>query len=418
MDLLDNPIRNYAWGSRTSIAALQGRPTPTAEPEAELWMGAHPDSPSTVCRHGERVAVGDVVAADPIGLLGSAVVDRFGPRLPFMLKVLAADSSLSLQAHPDAATAARRYAEEQLGSARVRLYTDPHPKPELLVALGEFDALCGFREPAESAAVLDSLGVPALHQVICRLRTGSVAERLRGAVEMLLRWPGADRADVVAEVARAASRNDDLAHVLDLSKQFPDDLGVVVTLLLNHVTLDGDEAIWMPAGNMHAYLGGTGMEVLGASDNVLRGGLTAKPIDVDELLRVVRFEVLAEPVMKPVVLRPGVLTWPVPIEDFAMFRVSVSRTDAPVELAVDGPRIVFCAQGVVTVDDRTGGDTAADDLAATDLAVDDLAAGDIGAGGAAGGSLVRLPSGSAAFGPADRPLSISGHGIAFIATAG
>jgi mannose-6-phosphate isomerase len=386
MDLLDSPIRHYAWGSRTSIAAIAGRPTPTERPEAELWMGAHPDSPSTVRRNGRPVPVGDVVAADPAGLLGPVVVERFGPRLPFMLKMLAADSSLSLQAHPDADTAARRYADRATTAAGERLYTDPYPKPELLVALDEFDALCGFRAPAESAAIMAALGVPALDQIVSRLRQGTVAAGLRGAVEMLLRWPVAQRTDLVGAVARAAAGRDDLDYLDELRTAFPDDPGVVVTLLLNHVRLRPDEAIWMPAGNMHAYLRGTGMEVLGASDNVLRGGLTAKPVDTDELLRVLRFEVLEEPVRKPVVLRPGLFTWPVPVPEFAMYRIVTDDPAEPVELAVPGPRIVFCVDGELAVDD--------------------------------GEAAVTLPAGAAAFGAAGRPLVISGSGTAFVATAG
>lgn len=412
MDMLDNPIRNYAWGSTTSIAAMQGRPVPTAEPEAELWMGAHPDSPSRIRRAGATIPVGDAVAADPVGLLGAAVAERFGPRLPFMLKVLAAEFSLSLQAHPDAETAARRYADENAAGighgAAERRYADPYAKPEMLVALDEFDTLCGFRDPAESAAVLASLNVPALAPVIAALRDGSaigdangsaprcgaVAPRLRRAVEMLLRWPAPERARVVTAVVAAADPvtfpDRDLDYVADLGRRFPGDMGVVVALLLNRVRLRADEAIWMPAGNLHAYLHGTGMEVLAASDNVLRGGLTTKAIDVDELLRVLRFEVQAEPARKAVVVRPGVLTWPAPAPEFALFRVEVGAA-SPIELAVEGPRIVFCAQGEVTVDDRD----------------DDL-----------GGSVVGLRAGSAAFGAARRSLRIGGGGVVFVATSG
>ncbi|HEY1486230.1 MAG TPA: type I phosphomannose isomerase catalytic subunit, partial [Micromonosporaceae bacterium] len=212
MELLDNPIRAYSWGSHTWIAALQGRPAPTEAPEAELWMGAHPDSPSTVRRGGAAVRLDEVLGAD---------------RLPFMLKVLAADRPLSLQAHPDSKTAARRYAEESGLPAQERLYTDPYAKPELLVAVEDFDTLCGFRDPSIAADVLDSLRVAELAPVVAALRTGSFATRLRTATDMLLHWPVGGRAAIVASVV-AAARGTDIHYLADLGERFPSDMGVVV----------------------------------------------------------------------------------------------------------------------------------------------------------------------------------------------
>ena len=380
MELLDNPIRDYAWGSRTAIAAMQGR-SPTENPEAELWMGAHPDSPSTLTRHGVRARLDDVIAAEP-GLLGADTVAEFGPRLPFMLKVLAAASPLSLQAHPDSATAARRYADEASVPADQRLYRDPFAKPELLVALDDFDTLCGFRDPSISADVLASLGVPALASVIETLRAGDAETRLRSATAALLKWPAPTRAAVVDAVVASARRRS-LGYIADLGERFAGDMGVVVAVLLNHVKLSAGEAIWMPAGNLHAYLRGTGMEVLATSDNVLRGGFTAKRVDVDELMHVLRYEVLAEPVVKPVAPGPGIRSWPVPATDFALLQVTLATSDAPVVLTGSGPRIVFCLTGSVHIDD---------------------------------GSPVDLVAGKAAFGPAGPHLALSGDGEVFVAT--
>lgn len=400
MELLDNPIRDYAWGSRTSIAAMQGRTVPAAGPEAELWMGAHPDSPSTVCRHGRQVSFGDVVAADPQGVLGPAAFARFGSRLPFMLKVLAADSPLSLQAHPDAGMAAQRYADEEATGAPPgaagRNYADRYAKPELLVAVDHFDALCGFRDPDDSARVLASLRVPQLARVVEVLGSGPVDQRLRGAVEDLLRWPADQRESLVAAVVAAVGTPEradvaavsgfvaDLGYVAELARRFPADPGVVVAMLLNHVRLTPGEAIWMPAGYPHAYLRGTGVEVLAASDNVLRGGLTTKRIDIEELLRILRFEVLAEPVVAPVPVAPGVLTWPVPVAEFALWQVRPTGTG--IDLTVAGPRIVFCAAGTAVVDD--------------------------------GDAQVSLRSGQAALGRAGRQMAITGNATVYVATTG
>ena len=285
---LTNPIRRYAWGSRTAIASLQRRPAPTPEPEAELWMGAHPTAPSLLSDEDGSVPLTEAIDGDPSAALGEAVVDQFGGRLPYLLKILAAAQPLSLQAHPDSEQARVGFAaEEAAGLARdapVRNYADRYHKPELLVAIEEFDALCGFRDPDATAALLGSVGVPALKPVIAALEAGPVAMRLRSAVEILMRWPSGDRAGLVAAVAEAgrslSSRGESYALAANLGRRYPGDVGVVVALLLNQVRLRPDEAVFMPAGNLHSYLAGVGVEVMAASDNVIRGGLTTKHVDV------------------------------------------------------------------------------------------------------------------------------------------
>ncbi|MEV6813442.1 mannose-6-phosphate isomerase, class I, partial [Micromonospora sp. NPDC051296] len=338
MEPLYGPIKDYAWGSRSAIAELQGRSVPSDGPEAELWLGAHPGAPAAVERDGARVALTDVLAAAPGDWLGQPVLDRFGPRLPFLLKVLAAEAPLSLQAHPDAEQARVGYAGENVRTDGHRNYVDPFHKPELLVALGPMEALCGFRDPAISAAVLAGLGVPELRPVLDALGAGPAG--LAEAVRLLLAWPAAERAGLVAAVRAAAVAGPAADLVALLAEAYPADPGVLVALLLNQVRLAPGEAIWMPAGNLHAYLRGTGVEVMAASDNVLRGGLTAKHVDVAELLRVLRFEVLEKPVVSPRPVADGVVTWPVPVEDFALHRVTVDGGRPEVTLSVPGPRVV------------------------------------------------------------------------------
>lgn len=386
MEPLYGPIRDYAWGSRTAIARLQGRPVPSSGPEAELWLGAHPGAPATVRRGEAPVSLLDVLAAEPARWLGGRLVERFGPRLPFLLKVLAADAPLSLQAHPDAEQARAGYAADADRPAGERNYVDPYHKPELLVALSPFEALCGFRDPAASAEALAAFGVPALEPVVAALRGGGPGG-LREAVRLLLSWPTAERAGLVAAAVAARTAGCDAELARDLAARYPGDPGVLVALLLNHVRLAPGEAIWMPAGNLHAYLRGTGVEIMAASDNVLRGGLTPKRVDVDELLRVLRFEVLDDPVVTPRPVASGVVRWPVPVDDFALHRVRVAEADAPVRLAVPGPRVVLCAAGQLSVDDGTGA--------------------------------VTLAAGQAAIGPAAAgPLVLAGAGEAYVATAG
>ncbi|GAA4450586.1 mannose-6-phosphate isomerase, class I [Phytohabitans houttuyneae] len=331
MRLLTGRIRPYAWGSRTAIARLQGRPVPSEGPEAELWLGAHPGDPATV----DGTSLTDLIAAEPERVLGGAVVARFGPRLPYLMKLLAAAAPLSLQAHPDAEQARERFA------AGHPSYVDAYHKPEMLVAVSDFEALCGFRDPAASAAELSTLDAPALKPVLAALAAGD----LRAAMADLIALPSA----VVAEAAAAPDAPD---LVRRLAAAYPGDPGVLVALLLNHVTLAPGEAIWMPAGNLHAYLEGTGVEIMAASDNVLRGGLTPKHVDVAELLRVLRFEVLADPVVPAEPVSPGIVTWRTPAAEFTLHRVRPSA--GAVELAVTGPRVVLCLAGELAVDDGAG----------------------------------------------------------------
>jgi mannose-6-phosphate isomerase len=336
---LANIVRPYAWGSRTAIASLQGRAVPSTEPEAELWMGAHPSAPSMlVTPDGGEVPLPDAIAQDPVGTLGPAAMSRFGARLPYLFKILAAAQPLSLQAHPDANQAAAGFAAERTTDP-ARAYVDPYHKPELLVAVEEFDALCGFRDPDATADMLGSFDLPVLAPLVAVLRSGPVAQRLRGAMELLVRWPAQERASLVDSVAKTG-------HALpgELARLYPGDVGVVVALLLNHVRLRPDEGVFMPAGNLHAYLNGVGVEVMAASDNVLRGGLTRKPVHVAELLRVLRYEVMADPVVRPRVVAPGVLTWDCPVREFGLVKLTGSGT-----LPGGGPRIVVCVRGAATL---------------------------------------------------------------------
>jgi mannose-6-phosphate isomerase len=390
MELLDSPIRKYAWGSHSAIAGLQGRPAPTQDPEAELWIGAHPASPSRLSVTG--VALSDAIAADPAGVLGADSVARFGARLPFLLKVLAAAEPLSLQAHPDLAQARAGFAaEERLGEppGQHRNYIDAWHKPELLVAVAQFDALCGFRDPMASASLLGALGVAGLKSTVDALRQLDLSSALRDAVHGLLSLPPVERPTLVCDVVAACepriSEHPSYALAVELAATYPGDVGIVVAMLLNRVELVPGEAVFMPAGNLHAYLCGVGVEVMAASDNVLRGGLTPKHVDVAELLHVLRFEVLTEPVCRPVRVAPGLVTWPVPVDDFALHRAVVGAELSAVTLPGGGPRVVLCLRGSVRLDD--------------------------------GVSSVLLSGGRAAFTPAGRaPISVSGDGEVYQAS--
>jgi mannose-6-phosphate isomerase len=303
------------------------------------------------------VSLAALIGDDPKGQLGAEVVDEFGARLPYLMKVLAAAAPLSLQAHPDAEHAKLAYAAQQADPAAARNYTDAHHKPEILVALTPFDALCGFRSPDVSAAVFEGLRIPRLAPVVAALRTGPAG--LRDAVRELLTWPAEDRQALIEDVVTAARTAQGHAQsytlAADLAGHYPSDPGVLVALLLNQVRLAPGEAIWMPAGNLHAYLNGTGVEIMAASDNVLRGGLTPKRVDVDELLRVLRFEVLDDPILPATQIAPGVRTWQVPVREFALYQLELTPAGPPLRLPGEGPRIVLGIHGDVFVAEAVDG---------------------------------------------------------------
>jgi mannose-6-phosphate isomerase len=368
VDLLEPVIQPYAWGSHTAIAELQGRPAPTDAPEAELWMGAHPSAPSGVRRPGGRTNLDQVIAADPSRELGAACAVRFGGRLPFLLKVLAADKALSIQVHPSRQQAEAGYREEtDRGLApgdKSRNYVDDWPKPEVLCALTSFEVLAGMRTPAAAAALLGALGVRELDPLVADLalaanlggaagRTGRGGEdaALAGALGAILTWPAEGRAALVDAVTAGCGRiaagggeyAAAAAATVRIAGNHPGDLGIVASLLLRHLVLRPGEAVFLPAGGPHSYLHGTGVELLANSDNVVRAGLTPKHIDVPELLRLVD-PAAAVPVIEPRPDGAGVLAYDSPAPEFRLYRAEPGAADLTLP-GGGGPRIVLCAEG-------------------------------------------------------------------------
>ena len=360
MHLLSNTIQRYAWGSLSAIPEFLGV-APDGSPQAELWIGAHPSAPSLV--DGRRL---DRLIADaPSAWLGTAVARRFHHSLPFLVKVLAAGQSLSLQAHPNLAQAQAGFQRENEAAialdAPARLYRDANHKPEILCALSEFHALCGFRPVETSAALMDDLGTPATRRLAVMLRSGAPSEALRATVGYLTHLSASDRADTLAEVIDACADSADgswpneRALAAQLAEAYPGDIGVVVALLLNLVRLDPGQAIYLDAGNLHAYLHGTGVEVMANSDNVLRGGLTPKHVDVDELLSVLDFEPLEHPVATPQHVDAATQVFPTAAPDFRLWVHQLGETT----VAIDpwGPEILLCTQGKAILTRTTGGET-------------------------------------------------------------
>ncbi|MFE7451811.1 mannose-6-phosphate isomerase, class I [Streptomyces griseus] len=357
MDRLSNTVRPYAWGSTTAIPALLGI-APTGEPQAEMWMGAHPGAPSRITRataSGDaELTLTEAVEADPEGELGAPTVARFGPRLPFLLKLLAAGAPLSVQVHPDLDQAREGYADEEARGIPIdaphRTYKDANHKPELICALTPFDGLCGFRVPTEAADAMEALGVDSLKPYVDLLRAHPEEAALREVLTAILGADPAEMADTVAETAAAAERlGGPHAPYARIAHHFPGDPGVLAAMLLNHVRLQPGEALFLGAGVPHAYLEGLGVEIMANSDNVLRCGLTPKHIDVPELLRVVRFEATEPGVLRPEAAPSGEELYETPADEFALSRYTLASGAAPTDLTAPTPQILLCTAGTVTV---------------------------------------------------------------------
>jgi mannose-6-phosphate isomerase len=362
VELLHNAVRPYAWGSRTAIAELLGKPVPAPHPEAELWMGAHPGGPSRlVDADGDERSLLDVLAADPEGQLGPALAERWGGRLPFLLKVLAADEPLSLQAHPSAAQAAEGFAREEAAGiprdAKNRNYPDPTAKPELICALTEFHALAGFADPERTVRLLRGLDAPGLHHYT-ELRAGQPdADGLRALFTTWITLPqqALDQLlpqlldSCVRQVKERGEFDLECRTVLELGEAYPGDAGVLAAVLLNRIVLHPGEAIYLPAGNPHAYLRGTGIEILANSDNVLRCGLTPKHVDVPELLRVLDFSYGRMPVQTGDEVAPHDFVYRTPAAEFELSRLQWASDAAPVRIDHSGPQVLICIDGAVTL---------------------------------------------------------------------
>ena len=397
---LDNHIQRYAWGSTTTLARLLGRP-PAAEPEAELWMGAHPQAPSVVRVAGRRVTLDRLLAERPREALGAAA-DRFGPTLPFLLKLLAVARPLSIQAHPTRAQAAAGYAREEAAGiprdAPQRNYRDRNHKPEVVVALEPYWLLSGFRPYREIVDRLRALGAPVLDGAVAELAGRPGPAALRGLLATLLGLEEAQRAELVAQAVAAAERvvgataapmasgrgvpgaaegtagaaatsvadeegaadpagagavavavaATEAFWVRRLAAEYPTDVGVLAPYLLNLVHLAPGEGLYTGAGTLHTSLQGSGVELQASSDNVLRCGLTAKHIDVPELLRIGRFEPRPAAVVtaRP---SPGERHYPTPAAEFALSELDLRRgaaavtTDGSPEilLLLDGPGVLL-----------------------------------------------------------------------------
>jgi mannose-6-phosphate isomerase len=362
---MTNRVRAYAWGSRTAIAELLGEPVPSVHPQAELWIGAHPGDPSLLDLGNGAISLAEHISADPGGTLGG-IAAEFGDRLPFLLKVLAAAEPLSLQAHPSAAQAKAGFAAEEAAGIAItsplRNYKDASHKPELICALTEFHALCGFRDPDRSVALLQELGSKEFDRYLTLLAGQPDEQGTRALFSSIITMPPAALMPVLdsvlaACVERVRAGSDFITEyrtALELGERYPGDPGVLASLLMNRVTLQPGQALYLGAGNLHAYLSGTGVEIMANSDNVLRGGLTPKHVDVPELMRVLDFTVGDVPVIEAVPAGQGRSRYPTPAAEFALTRLDPASVPGGIPLDHHGPQVVLVVEGTGVLTDRDG----------------------------------------------------------------
>jgi mannose-6-phosphate isomerase len=370
---LENTIQNYAWGSLTAIAGLQQRP-PSGKREAELWLGAHPKASSLVSIEGREVALNTAIASDANRWIGELVASEFGAELPFLFKALAAETPLSLQAHPSITQARLGFAAENAAGVPIeaphRNYRDRNHKPELICALTPFEALCGFRPITEARELYQLLNVHELVPFVASLSVEPANQAMRDTFFGLMSAPAetqqkisqtvAKRAAELVATATEAARDgavkkylSSLQWALRLFELYPGDVGVATSLLLNQVTLQPGQALYLPAGNLHAYLHGFGIELMANSDNVLRGGCTPKHVDVAELLKVLDFSCGVVPVLRTEVLEPGVSRYVTPAAEFELAVLTIRGELSPVKRR-GSPEILLVTQGEVTVHNADG----------------------------------------------------------------
>ncbi|MBU9856095.1 mannose-6-phosphate isomerase [Rahnella bonaserana] len=358
MQKMHNGVQNYAWGSKDALTKLYGITDPQDRPMAELWMGAHPKSSSQVENaSGQTVSLRDQISADLNGQLGTKVAKRFG-ELPFLFKVLCADQPLSIQVHPSKGAAEIGFAKENAAGipldAAERNYKDPNHKPELVYALTPFQAMNGFRELRDIVSLLQP--VAGAHQLIASFLNFPDVDHLRTLFAGLLSLEGEEKSralDVLKSVLDD-QHGEPWDTIRSISEFYPDDSGLFSPLLLNVITLQPGEGMFLYAETPHAYLKGVSLEVMANSDNVLRAGLTPKYIDIPELLANLKFNAkpAAELLTTPVV-KGAELNFPIPVEDFAFSIHSLAAE--PQTLEQDSAAIVFCIEGqsVLAKDDQT-----------------------------------------------------------------
>ncbi|MDX1301580.1 mannose-6-phosphate isomerase, class I [Photobacterium sp.] len=355
---MHNAIQDYSWGSTTSIESLFGIANPEGRPQAEIWMGAHPNGCSQVDVAGKATHLAEFIETDKATIIGEAADKQFG-ELPYLFKILAAEKALSIQVHPSKAQAEVGFAKEQEAgialNAGHRNYKDPNHKPELVFALTPYQAMNGFREFAEIISFFHVLENADLNELVIALEENQNEAGLRQFFEAILSLQGEMKETAVnALLVYAAQHKEEalFALILDLAGQYPGDIGLFSPLMLNVLTLQPGEAMFLDACTPHAYIKGTGLEIMANSDNVLRAGLTPKHMDIAELVASTRFVPMpADMLLLAPEQSEGGLHYPIPVPDF---KFSVYQNQQGTKLTTASAEILLAIDMPLTVNHSNG----------------------------------------------------------------
>ena len=365
MQSLTGTVKHYDWGSTTTIPALLRQPE-DGSPWAEYWLGTHPAG-DTVMGNDPGVTLDSWLAAHPASL-SAGEHSSFGHHLPYLLKILAANQPLSLQAHPSRKEAEAGFADEQARRVPIddpaRNFKDDWPKPEMIVALTPFEALSGFRDPAETLRLFDALGVDddVMRPTLGPLRFREGAAALAEVFLDCLTLDDTRRAILYEVLAAAVKHNGDDGDVgrfarlaIMLDEYHPGDPSLLAALLLNHVQLAVGQGLHNSAGALHSYLSGTGIEIMACSDNVLRAGLTAKHVDHAALAAIVDFVPAPPDVCNPTADGQSASNYSTPDPEFHLWRLTPKSDDEPAPLPENGRgRIVLVTDGHLIVQAANG----------------------------------------------------------------
>jgi len=357
--LLKNVVQEYAWGSYTVIPQLLGRDAPAGRPQAELWMGAHPKAPSMVKWGRKWRSLLELISENPKDILGEKVAEKFDSRLPYLFKVLAAAKPLSIQAHPSRVQAKQGFDRENrlgipLDSFR-RNYKDDNHKPECVCALSDFWALNGFRKISGILSLMEKICPPGLNPPLDLLRKQPDAMGLKKFFQALMTLDGKAQAGIIADTIKKVRNfaDDDPAYqwMINLHKEYPKDIGVFAPIILNLVCLKPGEAMFLPSGELHTYLDGAGIELMANSDNVLRGGLTPKHMDVQELLNVLNFEEREINILLADEIDECECAYKSLAEEFFLSVISVTEEIGYHSAGRRSVEIILCTDGSATITD-------------------------------------------------------------------
>lgn len=359
ISLLKNAVQDYAWGSFTHIAELLGFESTSPKPQAELWMGSHPKAPSMVKYLEWWSPLDALIAKYPQKILGKAAAAKFDDRLPYLFKVLAADKPLSLQAHPSLSQAKAGFKRENdLGiplNAPHRNYKDDNHKPECICALTPFWALNGFRKITEIISLFELIGSTGIEHHLNKLKNQQNPQGLKNFFQDLMTLEPGQKKQITENASMAAQKRatDDpvFKWMTELAIAYPGDIGILSPIYLNLVCLQPGQAMFLPAGELHAYLEGMGIELMANSDNVLRGGLTPKHVDVQELLKVLNFNERDIEVLTPRLFRDGERVYPTQAEEFVLSVISLKNGMTYKSFLNRSVELMICTHGEATITD-------------------------------------------------------------------